>query len=105
MSRNAYLILALIGTIAPYYFFVQFLAVNPATAFVPALFVNGAASGFSADLLISSFVFWGWMFSEQGRNGGPRPWLYILLNLVIGLSCALPLYLWSRGRSQVNATP
>ena len=61
--------------------------------FVPALFANSAAGGFTADILISSAVFWGFMFSAKT---GPKPWLFIVLNLSIGLSCALPAYLYAR---------
>ena len=64
--------------------------------FVPALFVNSAAAGFSADLLIASFVFWTYMFTAKS---GPKPWLFIVLNLSIGLSCALPAYLYRRASS------
>ena len=53
-------------------------------------FVNGVAGGFTADVLISSAVFWIYLFS---RNTS-QIWMYIALNLLIGLSCALPLYLW-----------
>ncbi|PIR22895.1 MAG: hypothetical protein COV44_05735 [Deltaproteobacteria bacterium CG11_big_fil_rev_8_21_14_0_20_45_16] len=39
--------------------------------FLKSLFANGAAGGFSADLLISSIVFW--LFIFQDRNGAkPR---------------------------------
>jgi len=92
-----YLIAAIAGAILPMFFFGQFFAGNPDTAFqdfIPALFVNGAASGFTADLLISSFVFWAFMF--QRKEAGPQPWLFIVLNLCIGLSCALPAYLFAR---------
>ncbi len=65
---------------------------------VGALFANGAAGGFSADLLVSSFVFWILAFAESRRLGLARPWAYIVLNLLIGLSCALPLFLYFRER-------
>lgn len=92
--KNVYLLLAVIGAVVPYVFFMGFFAehgINLAD-FVGALFVNGAAGGFSADLLITSAVFWLYMFTRQA---GPAPWLYIALNLTIGLSCALPAYLYT----------
>ena len=92
--KNFYLAAAIIGAIIPLYFFSQFFGEAGALAFVPALFVNGASSGFTADLLISSFVFWAFMFHQKAS--GPKPWLFIALNLCIGLSCALPAYLYSR---------
>ena len=90
--RNLYLILAIAGAIVPYVFFADFYAAEGATGFVPALFVNGAAGGFAADLLITSLVFWIWLISEKA----PRTWLYVIVNLAIGLSCAVPLYLYHR---------
>lgn len=92
--RSVYLVLAVAGILVPYAFFLSFAASDGLNmgAFVSALFANGAAGGFTADLLISSLVFWIWMFS---RSEGPRPWLFILLNLTIGLSCALPAYLYA----------
>ena len=95
--RNIYLVLAIIGAFVPMYFFYQFFfgAGEPAGLhdFVPALFANGAAGGFSADLLISSFVFWGWMWTRRER--GPNMFVFVVLNLCIGLSCALPAYLYA----------
>ena len=93
--RKIYLILAIIGSIVPYYYFIQhFQSVGFGIVdFISALFVNGAAGGFSADILISSLVFWLFMIYEKRTN---KLWLYIVLNLSIGLSCALPLYLYNR---------
>lgn len=103
MSRqHLYLLLALAGTVVPWIFFLEFFASFPAAGFIPALFVNGAAGGFSSDLLISSATFWVVLFTESRRSGVSRPWLYVLLNLVVGLSCALPYWLWARERSRVR---
>ena len=97
--KTTYLILALLGAVIPIAFFGNFFAAQGINLFVfiEALFVNGAAGGFTADLLISSFVFWIYMFSNQSE--GPKPWAFIAINLCIGLSCALPAYLWAKTRS------
>lgn len=89
-----FLALAVVGALIPYAFFIPFFAEHGlgVTTFISALFVNGAASGFTADLLITSFAFWVFLAIEKTR----RPWLYILINLTIGLSCALPLYFYFR---------
>ena len=104
--RNLYLILAIIGAVIPYFFFVQHFAAEglALTEFLAAVFATPAASGFAADLLISSFVFWLFMF--QADEGSPNPWPFIAINLLIGLSCALPAYLYWRERAlqPVNAT-
>ena len=94
--KKIYLIAAIIGALVPLAFFSGFIQENGVDlpAFVSALFVNGAAGGFSADLLISSFVFWAFMFHQRSRKDVPNPILFIALNLCIGLSCALPAYLY-----------
>ncbi len=106
--KNLYLALAILGALTPYAFFIrhfadQGLALQP---FLSALFVNPAAGGFTTDLFISSLVFWIAMFVKRRRAAGPSPWLFVVLNLTIGLSCALPAYLYARelapsGRAQV----
>lgn len=95
--RNIYLVLAVIGAIVPYAFFIQHFAANGVSlpVFIADAFANGSAGGFTADVLISSTVFWIYMFRDKG---GPNPTGFIGLNLFIGLSCALPAYLWWRSR-------
>ena len=103
--RNIYLLLAIVGAIVPYAFFIPFFQEVGISlpAFLSSLFANGAAGGFSADLFISSFVFWLFMFLERRDDRGPAPYLFIALNLTIGLSCALPAYLYAReGVSREN---
>ncbi len=98
MSRKKlYLLLAIGGAVVPYVFFIQHFADAGLSlaAFVAALFVNGAASGFTADLLISSLVFWVFMFHRSGKGEGPKPLWFVIINLTIGLSCALPAYLYA----------
>jgi RsiW-degrading membrane proteinase PrsW (M82 family) len=93
--KTTWLLLAIAGTLLPYWFFVDFIineGFDP-VRFVVVLFANGSVAGFTADLLISSLVFWIYMFSR--RQQGPNPAPFVLLNLCIGLSCALPAYLWA----------
>ncbi|MBE0368410.1 MULTISPECIES: DUF2834 domain-containing protein [Pseudoalteromonas] len=98
--KNLYLILAILGGIIPYLFFFQFIQLEGVNIplFIESLFVNGAAAGFSVDLLISSFVFWFFMFQESKVSSNPKPYLYVIINLTIGLSCALPAYLYAKAR-------
>ena len=90
--KNLFLALAILGTIVPYVFFTGYFAENGLylVDFIAAIFVNGAAGGFTADLLISSFAFWLYLFSQKAR----RIPLYIILNLTVGLSLSLPLYFY-----------
>lgn len=100
--KHVYLFLAVAGAVIPYVFFAMFFLAHgvDVPAFAMALFSNGASAGFTADLLISSLVFWLFMFSQ----GESKAWIYILVNLTIGLSCALPLYLYvNEGRKKIQA--
>jgi hypothetical protein len=73
LVKQFYLFGAVIGAVIPYVFFIDYLldcGVN-LPDFVMALFANGAVGGFTADLLISSAVFWGYMVSQRE----PKIWL------------------------------
>ena len=100
--KNVYLVFTIMGTVIPYLFFGQFVLDEGANLpqFVSLLFSNPAASGFTADLLITSAVFWLMMFSEQrkGSRTGLNPFIFVGLNLAIGLSCAVPAYLYAKER-------
>ncbi len=95
--KRIYLILAILGAILPYIFFFQYFAAEGADfgGFVSAVVANGAVAGFTADLLFTSLVFWLLMFVRRGQGKGPNPVLFIVLNLTIGLSCAVPAYLYA----------
>lgn len=100
--KKLYLILAILGAVLPYIFFFQYFSnegINLA-GFVSALFANGAGSGFTVDLLISSFIFWIFMIYRRNKGKGPNPLLFVILNLAIGLSCALPAYLYASESSE-----
>ena len=97
-KKNIFLILAIIGFIAPYYFFVQ---VPPESALnIPALiqplFANNFMKGLAMDLTISVITFWVYVFVEANRIGMKNAWLYLLATLLVGLSFALPLFLYFR---------
>jgi hypothetical protein len=96
--KNAYLALAIAGTVLPYYFFAQQMSASGAdiVGFMALGFANPVAAGFSTDLVISSIVFWVCMFSAG--PDAPRPWVFIAFNLTVGLSCALPAYLYWKAR-------
>ena len=69
VRKRLYLALALLGTIIPWLFFTTFFADEGAdfALFFRNLFGNGAAGGFSADVLISILVFWLWSFDDAKR--------------------------------------
>ncbi|NIS80227.1 MAG: DUF2834 domain-containing protein [Anaerolineales bacterium] len=96
--KRLYLILAILGAVLPYIFFFQYFSSEGINlvGFVSALLANGVVRGFAADLLFSSFVFWIYMIYQRNKGTGPNPLLFIFLNLAIGLSCALPAYLYAK---------
>jgi hypothetical protein len=96
--KKLYLLLAIIGAFVPDFFFFQFIQAEGwnIKAFISALFANGAAGSFTVDLLYSSFIFWLFMFQQVKESSGPKPYLFIVLNLAMGLCCAMPAYLYAR---------
>jgi hypothetical protein len=97
MSRkNIFLILAIIGFIAPYYFFLQVRGFDMNMLF-QQFSTNAILSGVAMDLLVSVLVFWFFMFIEAKRSQ-MNPWIYLLATLLVGLSFALPLFLYFRER-------
>lgn len=99
--KTIYLLLAIVGTVVPYLFFFQFFSQSGINlpAFVGGLLANGAAGGFSADLLITSLVFWIYLYERRES----KLWMYVLLNLTIGMSCAVPLYLYLTADNRAEA--
>lgn len=104
-KSNFYLALAVIGAVVPYYFFIQHFSAQglAISNFLGAVFANAAASGFAVDLVISSLVFWLVMFVRRQKGEGPAPALFIVLNLFIGLSCALPAYVYASLRKTARS--
>lgn len=92
--------MAAIGTIIPWLFFGSFFAMHGLNVwlFLQSLFANGAAGGFSADVLITIFIFWVWSWQDANRNNVARWWLVLPASFLVGLSLALPLYLYLRER-------
>jgi hypothetical protein len=102
MSRkNVFLILTIVGFIAPYYFFLQVREFD-----LNALFQQFTASkilsGIAMDLLISVIVFWFFLFTEAKKLNMRNAWVYSLATLLVGLSFALPLFLYFRERKLEN---
>ena len=96
--KRVYLILAVVGFVGPYYFFVSFLTAHgpDGRAFVQQLFGTPVSAFFAADLLLSSVVFVRYLRQEAARHSIGRWWLYLLALLTVGLSFALPLFLYVR---------
>jgi hypothetical protein len=97
--RRFYLIAAIIGAIAPYATYFGFLAYVPgASGALSLAWGTPIAAATLVDFTISCLVFWPFLFHEGKRLGMKNVWLYIPANLVIGLSFALPIFLYFRQR-------
>lgn len=99
-----YLLLSVLGFILPYSQFIPFIANNglDLPLFFEQLFANRISSFFALDLFISSVVFWLFLFKEGTRLQMKFLWIYVVLNLTVGLSFALPLFLAMRSRLLIS---
>jgi len=96
--KTIYLTLAFIGLLVPYYFLFEFLGANglDIPLLIQQLFANNISTFFAVDLVISIIVFWIYMIAEANKLEMENWWLYLLASLTVGLSFALPLFLYFR---------
>ncbi len=103
MTRGGlYLGMTIAGFVIPWLFLFNFiLSGNTAPSlFFSLLFANAVSSAVSADLLLSALVFWLFV-SHEGRCIGMQwLWVYPVAAIGIGLSFALPLFLYARHLAQ-----
>jgi Terpene cyclase DEP1 len=97
--KPLFLILAIAGSIVPWFWLLQDLnALLSPTLFLQRAFANNIATALANDLLISASAFFCFAWIELKRLGASRQWvlLYVGLTFGIGLSCALPFFLYRR---------
>jgi hypothetical protein len=99
-----YAILAGLGLILPYFFFLRYLFTSgpERPPLIDSLFANDIATFFVADLVIATIVFWVFMAADSAAAPVPYRWVCFLGSLLVGLSFALPLYLYLRAGAQGN---
>lgn len=95
-----YLVAAILGTALPLSQLIPFLAAYgfDVPELFRQLFQNHSSAFFGLDVIVSSVVLWMFVFSEGRRRGMKNLWLYVACNLVVGVSLALPLFLFFRER-------
>lgn len=95
-----YLVAAILGTVLPLSQLIPFLAMHglDMPLFFKQLFQNHVSGFFGMDVIVSSLVLWLFVFSEGRRRGMKNLWIYIFCNLAVGVSMALPLFLFFRER-------
>ena len=96
-----YLIAAILGAVLPLSQFIPFLTTHglDLSLFFTYLFSNGVSGFFGMDVIVSSVVLWIFVFAEGRRLGMRRLWIYVICNLMVGVSLALPLFLLFRERT------
>ena len=98
-KKNLYLSCTILGAIIPWSVLIsQYNAQEPITGIFGYLFVNAYAGAFTADLLFSILVFVIFVFHETQRLNMKNSWLFVLA-ILVGLSFALPLFLYFRERA------
>lgn len=103
-----YFIASVIGAIAPYATYFGYLAYVPGTSGALSLaWGSPIAAATLVDFSIACLVFWPFMYAESRRLGIRFWWLFIPANLIVGLSFALPAFLYVRHvrQSQLPNTP
>lgn len=98
MVKIIYFLLCILGTVLPYSQFLPFLLEHSLniSLFIQELFANRISSFFGLDLIVSSLVFWVFVFWEGTRLKMQNLWVYVASNLLVGVSLALPLFLLMR---------
>ena len=99
-AKSLYLLLVIIGSVAPWSFILKFFIQNGFSIelLIQKEFDNDAAAAFGTDLLISALVFLCFSFFELKRLGlsSSRLLIYVAATFGVGLSCSLPLFLYFR---------
>jgi hypothetical protein len=104
VKKNFYLFLSFLGLLLPYYFIFKYYGANSASstlASIAQLFRTDMSAAFNMDLLVSVLAAWTFMLVEGNRIRMKNWWLFVPATL-IGLSFALPLFLYFRERHLEN---
>ena len=99
--KKLYLLAAILGAVLPLSQLIPFLMTHglDLSLFFTYLFSNGVSGFFGMDVIVSSVVLWVFVFAEGRRLGMRRLWIYVICNLMVGVSLALPLFLLFRERA------
>ncbi len=63
------------------------------------MFQNNVSAFFGVDVIVSSLALWLFVFSEGRRQRKMgKLWVYVICNLLVGVSLAFPLFLFFRER-------
>ncbi len=96
--KTIFLILCLLGVLVPYWQFVPWVLQHGLNLqlFVRELFANRIGAFFSMDVIVSAVVVLVFSRIESKRLGIGKRWLVLVAVLTVGVSLALPLFLYMR---------
>jgi Terpene cyclase DEP1 len=96
--KTIYLVLCFAGAVLPYWQFVPWVMEHGMNLqlFVRELFTNRISAFFGMDVLVSAVVLIVFIRVESVRLNIPRRWLPVLALLLVGVSLALPMFLYMR---------
>ena len=102
--KTLYLVLCIVGAVLPYWQFLPWVAANGLhmPQFFRELFANRISAFFGMDVIVSATVLVVFMRTESRRLGMTRPWLCVLALLTVGVSLALPMFLYIREATLEN---
>lgn len=100
MVKVIYLLLCVLGFVLPYSQFFPFILEHglDIKLFFEQFFANKISGFFGMDVIVSSLVLWTFVFWEGTRLKMPNLWVYVVCNLLVGVSLGLPLFLLMRER-------
>ena len=100
--RNLYLMLAVLGAVAPYSQFIPWLLQHGANIplLLSELFSNRIGAFFGLDVAISAVVLIVFIHREGKKRKIAFLWMPIAATCVIGVSCGLPMFLYLRERQE-----
>ena len=108
--KTLYLILAVIGFIAPNIPVVMesvetgnWLFWLDANATINGMFGNKISTAFIIDLLVAVLVFFIWTYQESKKYGINNVWLYWVITMLFGLGGTLPLFLYIREKKKMSS--
>jgi hypothetical protein len=105
--KTLYLVLCVLGVVLPYWQFVPWVAANGRhlPLFLQQLFANRIGGFFGIDVIISSLVLVVFIRAESSKVGVRGRWWPVLALLTVGVSLALPLFLYMRELKLEQAQP
>jgi hypothetical protein len=107
--KQVYLILAVIGFIAPNIFVYQesvengniLLWTDPAST-IAGMYANTISTAFVVDLLVVVLVFFIWTYFESKKFHMKNTWIIWILTMMFGMAGTFPLFLYLREKKKAQ---